>query len=142
MLIKSSYLAIFLLMTTGCTLTPNKPALICKKIYARGYVLNQYDCSNMAYDLCLELDSLGYDCRILTIRPTDRLHAIVEVVKNNETFYYDPTRKFPVVTLKDRVLQVWTVTQIKLLKDYPNFDKMIVKDFAGHLVEHKEIGGK
>ena len=116
------------LISLSCVSAPDKAVMYSNAIHSKGYVKGVYDCSNMSYDLARKLEAEGYDARIICYGR----HCIVEVNVNGSCFYYDPTKRNPVVQKpKAYIKSTWTVRQIDLLLK----NESIKKDFKGHLKE-------
>lgn len=97
------------------------------KEYKGKYVIHKYDCSNMSFDLCLELIKRGYDARIYGYIYGHNGHAIVEVYHNGKLYYIDPARQWAFIRKpKNAPLVILVPTQIGV--DY-------TKEFIGHLVK-------
>jgi len=123
-------LIIICILCAGCTVIPQKPKELCKIILERGYRLGVYDCSNMSYDLCVELEKLDYDCRIIVYEK----HAIVEIIKNGHAFYYDPSVRHAFVSKPNyKIKEVWTVRQLYMLQHFNGFAKDTIEDYTDHL---------
>ena len=105
------------------------------EISQRTYVLHQYDCSNMSFDLTVKLRELGYDARIYCYRTKDYGHAIVEVILPGRTIYLDPTMgplKYRVPKPNYEATLLFTPSQIHNMKS-EFFNIRMVWEMVGHL---------
>ena len=103
------------------------------------YILNEYDCSNMSFDLAWALHVRGYDSRIIVYKVNNWLyHAIVEVHVKGEFFYFDPTLENFRRDKPKNPLYIFTPTQVSHLQ-YGNLTtEQTIFEFLQHLLP-KEV---
>jgi hypothetical protein len=102
-----------LLLLTSCAGLPNDVKSAVDQVKSKPYKIHVYDCSNMAYRLCIALDSLGYNAYILRVRN----HAIVKLTLHKTDYYLDCTQRNPYIERPVNVLEVWTARQLKWLNN-------------------------
>lgn len=91
---------ILAIILTGCkSHWPNDEQLI-KDVttelskYKGKYVLHVYDCSNMSFDMALNLRLKGYETKIYVYTPAFQGHAVVQIRHNDRLYYSDPARQW------------------------------------------------
>lgn len=127
---------ILLLILLFCSCKSSNEVLLqeTKNIRQRSYIPHVYDCSNMSYDLCKNLERKGFDSRIIIYRHETGKHAIVEVILNHEVVYLDPTSKFLKVSKpRYKILSTWTLSQLYSLDKNEFYKIAILNDFKNRL---------
>lgn len=149
MYIKSLILTLFLLVTS-CVQYERIPQLHKEVKYqlhlvgSRTYELDVYDCSNMSFDLAVNLCRKGYDARILgySTGAAGYYHAVVEVIVEGTAWYLDPSRGPRSYTRKKpddtSILFVWNPRQFIYHAEGPRFRERILEDYMGHLKDGEQ----
>ena len=124
-------LLLTLVLTVSCNHHPSFLVKEVKKVQSniQRYKIDQYDCSNLDFELCQALHDKGHDARIVTYQASMYHHAIVEVYYNSRYYYLDPTNSKMFVERPKVILTTWKTSQLYQLKTNSKYRDYILGEF-------------